>query len=205
MSDTLQYSKSWDWRRVLSCCREAAYSVNIWIWFKYFPMELHVLLYPNVIRCFHQNMHNITRDTAMVINIRCCLSDFQVARPHAVCCIKENTHLKVDFWEDSGGGGETEGCLLILKHLEGDVVALEARIVRQSSEATPQGWPRIVATEKTTGLACRVQMGQCDDHETFYSKLIQQHVICQQAFLSLPEYQSWHPAVERLFLKETWL
>lgn len=73
----------------------------------------------------------------MVINIRCCLSHFQVARPHAVCCIKENTHLKVDFSEALGG--ETEGCLLILKHLEGDVVALEARIVRQSSEATPKG------------------------------------------------------------------
>ena len=43
------------------------------------------------------------RHTAMVINIRCCLSNFQVARPHAVCCIKENIHLKVDFCEHSGG------------------------------------------------------------------------------------------------------
>lgn len=78
----------------------------------------------------------------MVINIRCCLSDFQVARSHAACCIKENTHLKVDFSEVSvGRGGETEACLLTLKHLEGDVVALEARIVRQSSEAAPKGGP----------------------------------------------------------------
>lgn len=85
----------------------------------------------------------------MAINIGCCLSDFQVARPHAVFCIKENTHLKVDFGEQSCvcvcvvGGSETEGCLLILQHLEGDVVALEASVVRQSSEAStpPKGGP----------------------------------------------------------------
>lgn len=48
-----------------------------------------------------------------MINIRCCLSNFQVAQAHAVHCIKENIRLKVDFGEHSGG--ETEGCLLIHK------------------------------------------------------------------------------------------
>lgn len=45
-----------------------------------------------------------------------------------------------------------------------------------------------MATKKTTGLLCSVQMRQYDDDETFYSKLIQQHVICQQAFLFSSEY-----------------
>lgn len=80
-------------------------------------------------------------------------------------------------------GGETEGCLLVQKRLEGDVVASEARIVRQSSEDAPKGGPEYwVHREKTTGLSCSMQMGQCDDDEKFYSKLIQQHIICQQAF-----------------------
>lgn len=56
-------------------------------------------------------------------------------------------------------------------------------MVRQSSEATPKGGPeQSVQREKTTGLACSVQMGQYDNDEKFYSKLIQQHIICQQAF-----------------------
>lgn len=75
--------------------------------------------------------------------------------------------------------------MLVQKRLEGDVVALEARIVRQSSEATPKGGPEYwVQREKTTGLACSVQMGQYDDDEKFYRKLIQQHIIYQQAFAS---------------------
>lgn len=75
------------------------------------------------------------------------------------------------------GGEKQRGCLLILKHLEGDLVALEAQRVRESSEAaaacpsSPQGRPGIAATEKTTGLLRSVQMGQCDDDETFYSKI----------------------------------
>lgn len=130
------------------------------------------------------------RRTAMLINIGCCLSNFQVARPHAVCRIKENIHLKVDFfffWR-TVWGGETEGCLLVQTRLERDVVALEARIVRQSSEAAPKGGPEYreywVQREKTTGLACSVQMGQYDDDEKCYSKLIRRHIICQQAFPS---------------------
>lgn len=75
-----------------------------------------------------------------MINIRCRLSNFQVARLHAVCCIKENIHLKVDFCRTFCGGG-TQGCLLVQKRLEEDVVASEARMVRQSSEATPKGGP----------------------------------------------------------------
>lgn len=114
-------------------------------------------------------MHNITRDAAALINIKCCLSHFQVAQPHAVCRIKENTHLEVDFCEVVGVcvcvGGEgfgTEGCLLMLQHLEGDVVALEACVVRQSSEAAPpppSSPPRPphgqnpCCSEKTVGLA----------------------------------------------------
>lgn len=90
----------------------------------------------------------------MLINIKCCLSHFQVAQPRAACRIKENTHLKVDFCEVLcvcvGGGGGTEGCLLMLQHLEGDVVASEACVVRQSSEAAPppHGRPRIPAAER---------------------------------------------------------
>lgn len=130
-----------------------------------------------------------------MINIRCCLSDFQPARPHAASCIKENTHLKVDLFFfllflfkkifKPGvvvGGVKQRGCLLILKHLEGDLVASEARRVRESSEAaaaaaaatrpsSPQGRPGIAAAEETTGLVRGVQMGQCDDDETFYSKI----------------------------------
>lgn len=49
----------------------------------------------------------------MVINIGCCLSDFQVARPHAVCRIKENTHLKVDFREQSCVQGERNGGVFV--------------------------------------------------------------------------------------------
>lgn len=76
-----------------------------------------------------------------MINIRCRLSNFQVARLHAVCCIKENIHLKVDFCRTFCGGGGTQGGLLVQKRLEEDVVASEARMVRQSSEATPKGGP----------------------------------------------------------------
>lgn len=76
------------------------------------------------------------------------------------------------------GGVKQRGCLLILKHLEGDLVASEARRVRESSEAaaavrpsSPQERPGIAAMEETTGLVRGVQMGQCDDDETFYSKI----------------------------------
>lgn len=78
------------------------------------------------------------------------------------------------------GGVKQRECLLILKHLEGDLVASEARRVRESSEAaarrrrrpsSPQGRPGIAATEETTGLVRGVQMEQCDDDETFYSKI----------------------------------
>lgn len=77
------------------------------------------------------------------------------------------------------GGVKQRGCLLILKHLEGDLVASEAPRVRESSEAaaaaarpsSPQGRPGIAATDETTGLVRGVQMGQCDDDETFYSKI----------------------------------
>lgn len=74
---------------------------------KHFAIELHVLLYPNITHCHHQKYAQYhQRGTAVVINIRCCLSNFQVARLHAVCCIKENIHLKVDFFffgEHTGG------------------------------------------------------------------------------------------------------
>lgn len=46
-----------------------------------------------------------------------------------------------------------------------------------------------------------MQVGQCDNDETFYSKLIKQRIICQQAFPSLSD-QRRRPAVKRFFLKE---
>ena len=75
-----------------------------------------------------------------------------MSQPHAVRCIKENIHLKVDL--EIILGGETEGCLLVQKGLEGDVVASEARMVRQCSKATPKGGPeKWVQNETTTGIS----------------------------------------------------
>lgn len=162
-------------------------------------------------------MHNITRDAAALINIKCCLSHFQVAQPHAVCRIKENIHLEVDFCEVvsvcvcRGEGFGTEGCLLMLQHLEGDVVALEACVVRQSSEAAPpppspllpsSTPPRAESLLQREDGGISAQLGQCDDDETFYSKLIQRRVICQQAFPLRPAGRRRHPAVRRLLLKQ---
>lgn len=70
--------------------------------------QFHVVLYANVTRRSYQSVHSFTRDTATVINIRCCLDDFQVARTHAARRIKENTLLKVDFGEDCGAGGAAQ-------------------------------------------------------------------------------------------------
>lgn len=96
--------------------------------------------------------------------------------------------------------------MLVQKRLEGDVVALEARIVRQSSEATPKGGPEYwVQREKTTGLACSVQMGQYDEDEKFLQKINTATHHLSAGVRLFSEYQSRHPAVKWLILKETWL
>lgn len=76
----------------------------------------HRICYLNTVSCGRMSYCTLTlpaattkyaqyhqRHTAMVNNIRCCLSIFQVARPHTVYCIKENIHLKVDFENILGG------------------------------------------------------------------------------------------------------
>lgn len=59
----------------------------------------------------------------------------------------------------------------MLQHLE-DVVASEACVVRQSSETAPPptGSPEYRLQRGDGGI--NVQVGQCDDDETFDSKLI---------------------------------
>lgn len=106
------------------------------------------------------------RDTPMGINIECCLSNFQVARPHAALCIKENIHLKVDFWRSFWGAKQRGVCWF--KSIQMEPSSLIGRDGLAVFRSYPPGLQRQrVQGRTTTGLACCMQMGQYDGNDKF--------------------------------------